>query len=145
MLERPLEIKASYERVARAVKDAAYGESTLLACSGALGVAQAAAFAEQHCQALRLEDEVRISVGHGGIHVRPAATPARRRLPNVPGGLDRRWAFDRRVAERRKVVALQLLHGERRSGTERRSGNDRRRPVRVGVARLVPGAGLEPA
>ncbi|HEY8408253.1 MAG TPA: hypothetical protein VIK66_09760 [Gaiellaceae bacterium] len=135
MLESPLEIEASYESVAQAVRDAAYGESTLLACRGALGVEQSVAVAEQHLHALELEDEVRISVGHGRIHVHPADTPARRRLPNVPGGLDRRSVFDRRVGERRKAVAAQLPHGERRSGTDRRTGSDRRRPVRVGVPR----------
>jgi hypothetical protein len=135
MLESSLEIEATYESVAQAVRDAAYGESTLLACSGALSAEQAAAVAEQHCHALELEDEVRVTVGHGRIHVQPADTPARRRLPNVPGGFDRRSAFDRRVGERRKLTAAQLPGGERRSGTDRRTGTDRRRPVRVGVPR----------
>lgn len=135
MLEGQLEIEATYESVAQAVRDAAYGESTLLACRGSLTLAQAVATAEQHLHALELEDEVRITVGHGRVHVQPADMPARRRLPNVPGGLDRRSVFDRRVGERRRVVAAQLPHGERRSGEDRRTGNDRRRPARVGVPR----------
>ena len=124
-----LEIEATYEDVAQAVRDAGYGESTLLACRGVLTLDQAVVIAEQHRQALGLEEEVRISIGHGRIHIQPADMPVRRRLPNVPGGLDRRSIFDRRIAERRQSAADAPLEGERRSGKDRRSGEDRRRPV----------------
>lgn len=134
MLERALEIEATSERVTQAVRNAAHGESTLLACRGSLGIARAVAIAEQQRRLLGLEEAVRISVGHGRIHVQPADTPARRRLPNVPGRIDRRSVFDRRVGERRKTgaddpiaLAAIRLHGERRTGADRRSGNDRRR------------------
>lgn len=121
--------EATYESVAQAVRDAGYGESTLLACRGALTVDQAIVVAEQHRQALGLEAEIRISFGHGRIHVQPADMPVRRRLPNVPGGLDRRSVFDRRMAERRQSAADAPLSAERRSGGDRRSGADRRRPA----------------
>lgn len=124
-----LEIEATYEDVAQAVRDAGYGESTLLACRGVLTLDQAVVIAEQHRQALGLEEEVRISIGHGRIHIQPADMPVRRRLPNVPGGLDRRSIFDRRIAERRQATADAPLAGERRSGKDRRSGDDRRRPI----------------
>ena len=134
MRERALEAEATAERVARAVKNAAHGESTLLACRGSLTVAQTVAIAEQHRRLLALETEVRITIGHGRVHVQPAATPARRRLANLAGGIDRRSVFDRRVGERRTIalddpIALAALreHGERRSGCDRRSGSDRRR------------------
>jgi hypothetical protein len=127
MLEE--EREATYESVAQAVRDAAYGESTLLACRGQLTVDQAIVVAEQHRQALGLEAEIRISFGHGRIHVQPADMPVRRRMPNVPGGLDRRSVFDRRVGERRQPAADAPLSAERRTGRDRRSGADRRRPV----------------
>jgi hypothetical protein len=139
MLEGELEIEATYESVAQAVRDAGYGESTLLACRGALGLDQAVTVAEQHRQALGLEEEVRITVGHGRMHVQPSDMPVRRRLPRVPGGLDRRSVFDRRIGERRApadgAATPLLVHGERRSGTDRRSGADRRKPARTGVPR----------
>jgi len=134
MRERALEAEATAERVARAVRNAAHGESTLLACRGSLNVAQTVAIAEQHRRFLGLESEIRISIGHGRVHVQPAATPARRRLANLPGEYDRRSVFDRRVEERRKTalndpIALEAIreHGERRSGRDRRSGIERRR------------------
>ena len=121
--------EATYESVAQAVRDAGYGESTLLACRGPLTVDQALVIAEQHRQALGLEAEIRISFGRGRIHIQPADMPVRRRQPNVPGGLDRRSVFDRRVEERRQPAADAPLHAERRTGGDRRSGTDRRRPV----------------
>lgn len=134
MRERALETEATAEGVAQAVKNAAHGESTLLACRGSLSAVQAVAIAEYHRRLLRLEKEIRISIGHGRVHVQPADTPARRRLVNVPGGFDRRSVFDRRVVERRKIpvgdpfaLAAVREHGERRSGNDRRSGIDRRR------------------
>jgi hypothetical protein len=132
--ERGLELEATGERVARAVRDATAGKTTLLACSGALSSTKAAAMAQRLRALSRLEDQVRISVGHGRIHIQPADRPLRRRIANVPGGTDRRSVFDRRVAERRKLaaddpIALAAIreHGERRSGEDRRSGGDRRR------------------
>jgi hypothetical protein len=136
MLEGEPELEATYETVAQAVRDAGFGESTLLACRGALNVEQAMVLAEQHRQGLGLEDEVRISAGHGRIHVQPSDVPVRRRIPNVPGGHDRRSAFDRRIGERRKPgPGVPPPEGERRSGSDRRSGEDRRRPVRSAVPR----------
>jgi hypothetical protein len=130
------EIEATQERVAQAVKDAGFGESTLLACRGELSVDQAAAIARRHRQGLWLEEEVRISVGHGRIYVRPSDVPARRRLPKVADGLDRRSVFDRRIGERRQPAdGTPPLEGERRSGRDRRSGHDRRRPVRTATLR----------
>ena len=123
------EPEATYELVAQAVRDAGYGESTLLACRGSLTVDQAMVIAEQHRQALGLDDEVRITVGHGRIHVEPSDMPVRRRLPNVPGGFDRRSPFDRRFSERRRIAADEPVDAERRAGSDRRSGRDRRRPV----------------
>jgi len=132
--ERGLEIEATGERVARAVRDATAGKTTLLACSGALSAKKAAAIAQRLRTLSHVEDQVRISVGHGRIHIQPADRPVRRRILNVPGGTDRRSLFDRRIAERRKLpaddpIALAAIreHGERRSGEDRRSGSDRRR------------------
>jgi hypothetical protein len=135
VLNQRVEIEATREQIARAVTNAAHGESTLLACRGRLSVREAAALAEQQRLVWRLESAVRISAGHGRIHIQPRDVPTRRRILRVPGGLDRRSAFDRRVGERRALpaedpVALAAieLHGERRTGTDRRSGGDRRRP-----------------
>jgi len=132
------EHEATYERVAQAVRDAGFGESTLLACRGPLGVDQAIVIAEQHRQALELDDEVRITAAYGRIHIEPSDVPVRRRLPSVPGGFDRRSAFDRRFGERRHPAADAPLDAERRHGGDRRSGNERRRPI---VKPLGPGRG----
>lgn len=136
MRERAFEAEATAERIARAVDKAAHGESTLLACRGSLSVSRAVAIAEQHRRLVGLESEIRITAGHGRVHIHPASRPVRRRVLNRPGGFDRRSVFDRRVEERRKIaaddpiaVAAIRLNGERRSGTDRRSGVDRRRGV----------------
>lgn len=132
--ERGVEVEATGERVARAVHDATAGKATLLACSGVLSATKAAAIAQRLRTLSRLEDQVRISVGHGRIYIQPADRPTRRRILNVPGGTDRRSVFDRRVAERRHLqaddpIALALIreNGERRGGEDRRSGFERRR------------------
>jgi len=122
------EPEATYALVAQAVRDAGYGESTLLACRGQLSLDQAVVIAEQHRRSLELDDEVRITAGRGRILVEPSDMPVRVRLPNVPGGFDRRSPFDRRFGDRRQPAADEPVAAERRTGSDRRSGEDRRRP-----------------
>lgn len=138
MLENELEIEATREHIARAVRDAASGVSTLLACRGRLSVVDAVAFAQRHCLLGRLEDEVRVSSGRGRIHIQPRDAPRRRRIRGAPSGFDRRSVFDRRMGERRAstaddpaALAAVERHGERRCGEDRRSGTDRRRPSQI--------------
>jgi hypothetical protein len=139
MLEARVEQAASFPRIVQAVKNAAAGETTILSCPDQRSVARACAFAEQQRLLLGLVDEVRVSVGHGRIHLEPRETSPRPKR-RAPVETERRRGPDRRRAERRQrgaddpvERAVVAVVGERRSGTERRSGHDRRsetaRPV----------------
>lgn len=131
MPDRLLETEATYPRIAEAVKNAAFGETTILSSSAKLPVARALAFAEQQRLLTGLEEAVRLSVGHGRIHIEPR-DKALRRAPRVAAE-DRRRLSDRRRGERRlrgpddpiELLVVGLV-GERRSGGDRRSGADRR-------------------
>jgi len=127
-----VETEATYPRIVEAVKNAAFGETTILSSSTRLTVARALAFAEQQRLLTGLEQAVRLSVGHGRIHIEPR-DKARRRVPRAAAVVDRRRDSDRRRGERRlrgpddpiERLVVSVL-GERRAGGDRRSGADRR-------------------
>jgi hypothetical protein len=132
MTDHLLDTEATYQRIAEAVKNAAFGETTILSSSTKLPVARALAFAEQQRLLNGLEQAVRLSAGHGRIHIEPR-DKASRRLSGAPREPDRRRVPDRRRGERRvrgpedPIERLVVgVVGERRTGGERRSGTDRR-------------------